>query len=224
MAADKRLIFDKLALGCISYLESFPECRAVTFQGNDPAQNIDYTSWERKHGPFKLPQDLKAFYSIFNGFILSWNVEIGDKIETIGDMRLNKIDNIVKSNVEYFVQDKLPDDVIPPSPKSSTLFVIDNSCPLGEIVLLYRSSSSTVGGDDPEVWLLDQTAQLTYLCRSVTHYLRLLVVHLGIKGWQGAFMDRGWSPSTQLWMNMFCKERLVVDRHYRNDSYSSKRN
>lgn len=224
---DKRATFDRMALGCISYLESFPECRMVSFQGNEPAMASELLAWERRNHPWKLPQDLRAFYSIFNGFNLSWSVEVGDKIETIGEMRLHKVDSITKCTSEFFVQEKLPEDISAPNSKTSTLFLLDPSCPLGEIVLLYRTpvsagsaSAATTAMDDPEVWLLDQSAQLTYMCKSFTHYLRLMVVHLGIKGWQSVFLDSGWSPATQQWMSLFCKERLVVDRHYRNDSLS----
>lgn len=222
MSLDKRKTFDRLALGCISYLESFPECRNVTFQGNEPAQGMDFAGWERRNNPCKLPPDLKAFFSIFNGFILSWNVEVGDKIEVVGEMRLNKLDSIVKCNTEFIVQEKLPEDIVPPTFKSSLLYSIDTACPMGEVVLLYRMNGNVVS-EEPEIWILDQSACLSYLCRSFTHYLRLLVVHLGIKGWQGVFMDQGWSINTQLWMGMYCKERLIVDRHYRGDMKPHKR-
>lgn len=219
--SDKRSTFDRLALGCISYLETFPECRNVAFQGSEPVQSTEVMSWERKNGPCKLPADLKVFYAIFNGFNLTWNIEIGDKIETLGEMRLNKLDTILKTSADFFVQDKLPDEVNAPTAKNCTLFTLDSSCPLGDIVLLYRTGSAAQ--DDPEVWLLDHSAQLSYLCRNLTHYLRLMVVHLGIRGWQGAFTDSGWSPATQTWMNLFCKERLVIDRHYRSDQFQDKR-
>lgn len=233
---DKRSLFDRLALGCITHLESFPECRTITFQGNDGAQSLDFLSWERKNSPFKLPAELKSFYSIFNGFNLSWTVDLGgDRAETVGEMKLNRVENILKNTSDFFVQERLPDEIIPPVPKTCTLFSIDSGCALGEIVLLYRASNSSPVGsgsgagsgagvfEDPEVWLLDQSCQLTYIARTFTHYMRLLVTHLGIKGWQGTFMDNGWPPSTQLWMNLFCKERLVVDRHYRSDLFHEKR-
>jgi hypothetical protein len=230
---EKRDTFDRMALGCISHLEAFSEVRTVLFQGNDPATQLEFISWERKNSPWKLPIDLKSFYSTFNGINLAWSVEIIEKIETIGEMRLNKIDSIVKCNTEYFVQEKLPDEVSPPTPRNSQLFVLDSSCPLGNIVLLYRQNSTTstaspnaptsanplshASVDDPEIWLLDNTATLTYISRNFTQYMRLMVVHLGIHGWQGVFMDNCWPVSTQTWMNIFCKERLIIDRHYRNE-------
>eukprot|EP01031_Cornospumella_fuschlensis_P036532 gene36532-44318_t len=228
-----------MALGVISYLETFPEIRAVAFQGNDPAQGSEIITWERKNSPFKLPADVKAFYSMFNGFNLSWSVEIGEKTETIGEMRINKLDNVVKNATEFFVQEYLPEDVPPPNPKLCTMFVIDSSCSLGEVVLLYRNSNSgatsslqlspgssgnaSSAPEEPEVWLLDHSAQLTFLCKSFTNYMRLMVTHLGIHGWQSVFFDVGWCLSTQHWMQMFCKERLIVDRHYRSEVAADKR-
>eukprot|EP01031_Cornospumella_fuschlensis_P029972 gene29972-36200_t len=195
MTSEKRALFDRMALGVISYLETFPEIRAVAFQGNDPAQGSEIITWERKNSPFKLPADVKAFYSMFNGFNLSWSVEIGEKTETIGEMRINKLDNVVKNATEFFVQEYLPEDVPPPNPKLCTMFVIDSSCSLGEVVLLYRNSNSGTASslqlspgssgnassapEEPEVWLLDHSAQLTFLCKSFTNYMRLMVTHLG---------------------------------------------
>jgi tubulin polyglutamylase complex subunit 2 len=228
--SEKRNIFDRLALGCITYLESFPECRSIAFQGNDAVPSTEVLLWERKH--CKLPSDLKAFYSIFNGFNLSWSIEIGDRVETIGEMRLHKLDNIARCTTEFFVHERLPEDqcISAPSPKTCNLFVLDSSCTLGDIVLLYRinsilvssptASGSTISSqsfsDEPEVWLLDNSARLSYIAKSFTHYLRLMVVHLGIQGWQAVFTD-SWTPTTQHWMNLFCKERLLVDRHYRHE-------
>ncbi|RYH16504.1 SMI1/KNR4 family protein [archaeon] len=236
MSSEKRVLFDRMALGVISYLETFSEIRTVSFQGNEPAQGSEVITWERKNNPYKLPADIKAFYSMFNGFNLSWSVEIGEKTEIIGEMKINKLDNVVKNSTEFFVQEYLPEDVAPPNPKLCAMFVIDSSCSLGEVVLLYRNSHAGSGSgslglqlspgsssntnstpEEPEVWLLDRSAQLTYLCKSFTNYMRLMVTHLGIYGWHSVFLDVGWSLTAQHWMQMFCKERLIVDRHYRHE-------
>ena len=41
--------------------------------------------------------------------------------------------------------------------------------------------------------------------------MRIMVVHLGVHGWQLAFTPDGLPPSAKAWMNLFCKERLTVD-------------
>lgn len=40
------------------------------------------------------------------------------------------------------------------------------------------------------------------------------VLFSGIFGWQYAFTPEGLAGPTKDWMNMFCKERLIVDKHW----------
>lgn len=222
---EKKAAFDRIALGCISHLESFGECRAVIFHGQDPATNYEMTNWEKKNAPLKLPDDLKRFYSIFNGFSLTWSVEITiGKIINIGEMRLNRLDNLVKNPNDFYVNHNLlPKDVTKPDSVNSSLFVFDAAPDVGEMVLLYRyqqASLSLVMTNDqaekltPEVWFLDPTGQLHYVCKSFTQYLRLLVSHLGIYGWHMVFTEEGLPEVTQQWMEFFCRERLIIDRHH----------
>jgi tubulin polyglutamylase complex subunit 2 len=229
---ERRNIFDKFALGCISYLEQCEECRSVTFHGNDPALSHEFTIWERKYTPLKLPEDLKKFYSIMNGFSLQWGVEIGDKLTTIGEMRLNKLDQMSRVSNEHLylatVNQKYMELKSYPDFSKCSIFSIDVSCEFGEVVLLYKSLISTDSNrntssidssnhylSQPEVWLLDNNGGMTYLCSCFTHYFRLLIVHLGMIGWQGIFLDCGLSEITQQWMNIFCRERLYNDLSFR---------
>jgi hypothetical protein len=221
---EKKATFDRIALGCITYLESFAECRAVIFHGQDPASNYEMSNWEKKNSPLKLPEDVKKFYSIFNGFSLTWSVEIvAGKIINIGEMRVNRIDNFVKNNNEFYVNGfNSAKEVSKPAFGDVSLFVFDASPDVGEMVLLYRypssSTSSTITHEQaekitPEVWFLDPTGQLHYVCKSFTQYLRLLVSHLGIYGWQMIYTEEGLPEVTQHWMELFCKERLIIDRN-----------
>lgn len=231
---DRRNIFDRIALGCISYLEHCEDCSTVTFQSNDGAPSHEFLIWDKKHSPFNLPEDLRRFYSIMNGFSMAWTVEVAERSLVIGDMRLNKIENITKCVVDPNLTTAIAlstEAATPLNVADCSLFILDNSCELGDIVLLYRHSditsvSSTTATTAapttkvnamPEVWLLSASGTLTYLCQSFTQYLRLMVVHLGVIGWQGAFTSAGLSEVTQHWMGLFCPERLLVDKQYRAD-------
>lgn len=227
---ERRNIFDQIALGCISHLEQCEECRTVTFQGHDPISSHEILLWERKNAPIKLPEDMKRFYSIMNGFSLNWAVDIDDRLVAVGDLRVLKLDQIIRhpcaeptiaaSSVPFMENRPVPD------PQKCSLFLLDSSCEMGDIVLLYRvpfspdamkhDPDSTVLSQ-PEVWLLDTNGQLHYICASFTQYFRLAVVHLGVLGWQSAFTVDGLSETTQQWMNIFCKERLICDRHLRQE-------
>ena len=230
MQQDRRALFNRVALGCISYLESSEECRSVIFHSPDGAGTHEFASWEKKNSPLKLPEDLKKFYSLFNGFSVTWAVEITSKAVNIGDIRLNRIDQVQRNNSEFYVNSStIPKDVDIPDFTTCTLYTIDSNCEVGEIVLLYRCFITDSGGGSnnisintcqapekliPEIWLFDNSGQLHFICSTFTQYLRLMVAHLGIYGWQLAFTETGMSELTQQWMNVFCKERLIIDRHY----------
>jgi hypothetical protein len=223
---DKRTLFDKTALNVLSFLESCAECNSVDFTAGDELLPHEVLIWEKKNSPFKLPTDLKKFYSIFNGIQLRWNAEIGDKNITIGEIKLKKLDAIEKINSsDYFFDNKWKDVTISlPDMSKSTTFVID-SCDCGEITFMYRSNSanddsyrgeganSSSSFENPEVWFVDRCGRFHYICPSFKQYLRLMVTHLGIRGWQLAFTPEGLPPETQQWMNIFCKERLITDLH-----------
>jgi hypothetical protein len=72
----KRALFDRLALSVISHLEGFDDVTAIDFQAKDGVSDHELAVWERKHSPYKLPSDLRAFYSTLNGFMLNWKVAL----------------------------------------------------------------------------------------------------------------------------------------------------
>ena len=73
---EQKIKFDKIALSCISYLESLEECQICDFHFNDGLLSHEIVMWEKKNFPVKLPTDLRKFYSMFNGVYLGWNVDI----------------------------------------------------------------------------------------------------------------------------------------------------
>mmetsp|Transcript_55 Transcript_55/g.121 ORF Transcript_55/g.121 Transcript_55/m.121 type:complete len:129 (+) Transcript_55:152-538(+) len=89
--------FDKTALSCISYLESFPECRNVNFSCGEGASH-EALLWEKRHKQ-KLPQDLKNFYSLFNGVQLGWNADLSESVQ-VGLIRVNRLEGLQPVAVE----------------------------------------------------------------------------------------------------------------------------
>ncbi len=64
------------------------------------------------------------------------------------------------------------------------------------------------------IWFIDEsTRQWSYICATFSDYMRLMIAHLGILGWQTAFSSGGLAGTTKEWMCVFAKERLVVDLH-----------
>lgn len=242
---DRREAFNRATLSCITYLESFTECRNVNFQCGDGAASHESLLWDKKNAPYKLPKDLKNFYSMFNGVHLSWNVELGGKVVQIGEIRVNRMEAVKPVEVEGTFASALWNDsssTTPPDMSSSAAFILDSHCEIGDVVLMYRTKpagnknsddahdSSTDNQplpldspcyEEPEVWLIDQSSRWHYLCKTFTQYLRLLVIHLGVHGWQLAFTPEGLPNTTEHWMTLFCKERLIIDRYWRERLLSS---
>lgn len=233
---NRREIFDKIALSCISYLESFEECRGIDFQSADGASPHELSLWEKRNAPYKLPNDLKSFYSIFNGVYMGWNVMLGAHLVTGGEIRTNQLSEIQRIPIDgTFDTNKLVSNIAVDSAdiKSFVAFTLDSLSEVGQIVMLYRPSShvrqqTVYDGtgreiinslnheagqyENPEIWFLDVSARWHFLCPTFTQFIRLMVTHLGVYGWQNMFTPEGASSSTRQWMRMFCKERLIIDR------------
>ena len=76
------------------------------------------------------------------------------------------------------------------------------------------SSSSVSLFASTAIWLVDDTTrEWCYICATFSDYMRLLITHLGVLGWQTAFSRQGLRSTTKEWMCIFTKERLVVDLH-----------
>ena len=59
--------------------------------------------------------------------------------------------------------------------------------------------------EKPEIWLLDFSLQWHYLACNFRHYYRMLITHLGIRGWQYLYTQFGLSPEVKV------KIRLIID-------------
>jgi hypothetical protein len=58
-----------------------------------------------------------------------------------------------------------------------------------------------------------------------TDYFRLMIMHLGIPGWQYAFTKVGLDPQTLQWFRFLAPERLAIDmENRRNQEMMNKKN
>jgi len=227
--ASKRTLFDQTCFNVLSYLEKFEEICEIDFIAKDGVQAHDMSYWERKNFPYKLPSDLKAFYGIFNGLSCRWKVEVSGKRVQIGEMLLSQLESISRGTIEG--QHNSPDSNISiMDSKNCVAFALDGfSAEFGSTYLVYKlvePESAVRGGtqidqsnklrssEDPEVWFKDLSARWHFLTYTFTNYMRLLVTHLGIFGWQMAYSPEGLHESTHHWMRFFCMERLCVDLNH----------
>lgn len=231
----KHALFDTIGFNMITYLESFEEVTDIDIVSQVGVQSVELNLWDRKNAPYELPMDVKGFFSLFNGFVLRWKVEIVDREVTMGEIKLNKLDcisPIVLNEGSVFV---LPTDmpsgikVSAPNIQTCAAFSISNNED-GQVALIFRTRPSGVvdlsgretdnarHGDMPEVWFQDMDGKWHFVCFSFSQYMRLCVMHLGIIGWHYIFTPQGISLICRQWMGMFCKERLCVYEHSRSSS------
>ena len=238
---DLKTVFNSSMLNVLTYLENLDDVCGIDCKLSIGASNADILNWEKKNMPYKLPNDLKLMFSLFNGFNLKWKVNTGLQLLDIGYMNVNKIDNVIRIPVEGGnASGNGSDNAFDAA--TSAGFLIDSHTVHGQIILLYKSKcelSSSTGAnnascastgtkaiassnsslhvlnlDSPEIWLQDTSSKFHYLTYNFTSFLRLMVMHLGIVGWPLVFTPYGITPSTYQWMNIYCKERLILDIHW----------
>lgn len=233
MSESKKELFDRALMRCLTQLENFDECKSIEFLVCDGLNSSDFVVWESRNVPCKLPEDFKHFYSLFNGFSVSWTSRLGEKSIVVGELSLNKIQEISKIPLEgIFISSSWKGrTIISPDPRNSVAFII-NSCLSGDVVFLlkripaenenYANINSRNSGSIAEIWLVDLSYRWHFICNTFSDYLRLLVLHLGIIDWQLAYTPEGLPNETLNWMNIFCKERLCVDMFHHNDLKQNK--
>eukprot|EP00602_Paraphysomonas_sp_CaronLab_P009283 CAMPEP_0185036468 /NCGR_PEP_ID=MMETSP1103-20130426/29528_1 /TAXON_ID=36769 /ORGANISM="Paraphysomonas bandaiensis, Strain Caron Lab Isolate" /LENGTH=184 /DNA_ID=CAMNT_0027574011 /DNA_START=176 /DNA_END=727 /DNA_ORIENTATION=- len=138
--------FDDLAFNMLTYLETFDEVCDIEFVSHDGLQSVEFNIWERKNNPIELPWDMKGFYELFNGFVLRWKVLYIDQEITVGEIKLNKIENIASIPMQghFMPADVSGLKILPPDLKSSVAFSFASS-EEGQVVLLYRNSTEPNG-------------------------------------------------------------------------------
>ena len=217
------LLFNNIAFNIISYLETFLEISEINFFSSLPLKNHEINFYEKKILPFEFPSDFKRFLFLFNGLHLKWKIKIQEQNLLIGEIKINKLDQILPIQIEgQFLTTKVNDlEIVIPDSKTSIGYVFSIS-EEGMVVFLYRdlqqqrtSTSSSSSSSFPEIWFVDNLKRWHFVCFSFTQYLRLAVLHLGIIGWHGIYTPEGITMTTRQWMSLFCRERLCVYQNQR---------
>jgi len=103
----------------------------------------------------------------------------------------------------------------------------------GQVCLLYApksgkdttpntTSTNTFIFNSPEVWFQDCACRWHYIAATLPQYLRLLTLHMGILGWLFVYTPEGIPPVTYQWLNIYCKERLILDTYWLNRIHKPK--
>ncbi|XP_050768972.1 tubulin polyglutamylase complex subunit 2 isoform X4 [Gymnogyps californianus] len=174
---------DKLTLGVTRILETSPGVAEVTFVEKEPAERHTIISWEQKNSCI-LPEDLRNFYLMTDGFQMTWSV---------------KTDDLEDDTDEEGDGDK-PEK--PHFDSRSLIFELDPCNGNGKVCLVYKHAKPVVS-TDTEIWFLDRALYWHFLTKTFTAYYRLLITHLGLPQWQYAFTSYGVSPQAKQWFNMY---------------------
>ena len=163
----RRALFDSVSLNVISKLENFDAISTIEFRTEDGTTANQISDWGKFNAPLTLPDDLISFYSMFNGINLRWDVMIGLKSVTVGQIKLHELNQMAKISSMHLAA-----------------FSLSTQASVGDIALVYISDSKC--DDDiysvkTEIWFHDVSSNWHYICQSFTHLLRLMVAHLGRK-------------------------------------------
>ncbi|XP_015421043.1 PREDICTED: tubulin polyglutamylase complex subunit 2 [Myotis davidii] len=140
----------------------------------------EVTIIENSHLPMKknncvLPEDIKNFYLVTNGFHMTWSVKL--------DASENQPEK-------------------PHFDARSVIFELDPCNGNGKVCLVYKKGKPALA-QDTEIWFLDRALYWHFLTDTFTAYYRLLLTHLGLPQWQYAFTSYGISPQAKQWFNMY---------------------
>ncbi|XP_036892466.1 tubulin polyglutamylase complex subunit 2, partial [Sturnira hondurensis] len=208
---------EKLTLGITRILESSPGVTEVTIREKPPAERHMISSWEQKNNCV-LPEDVKNFYLMTNGFQMTWSVKLDEHTIPLGSMEINSIAKLTQLNQSsmYSLPNAptladLEDDTQeacenqPKKPhfdSRSVIFELDPCNGNGKVCLVYKNGKPALA-KDTEIWFLDRALYWHFLTETFTSYYRLLITHLGLPQWQYAFTNYGVSPQAKQWFNMY---------------------
>ncbi|XP_044099071.1 tubulin polyglutamylase complex subunit 2 isoform X1 [Neovison vison] len=208
---------EKLTLGITRILESSPGVTEVTIIEKPPAERHMISSWEQKNNCV-LPEDVKNFYLMTNGFHMTWSVKLDEHTIPLGSMAINSISKLTQLNQSsmYSLPNAptladLEDDALEASENQpekphfdsrSVIFELDPCNGNGKVCLVYKRGKPALA-QDTEIWFLDRALYWHFLTDTFTAYYRLLITHLGLPQWQYAFTSYGISPQAKQWFNMY---------------------
>ncbi|XP_045383630.1 tubulin polyglutamylase complex subunit 2 [Lemur catta] len=208
---------EKLTLGVTRILESSPGVTEVTILEKVPAERHMISSWEQKNNCM-MPEDLKNFYLMTNGFHMTWSVKLDEHTIPLGNMTINSISKLTQLNQSsmYSLPNAptladLEDDTHeasedqPEKPhfdSRSVIFELDSCNGNGKVCLVYKTGKPALA-QDTEIWFLDRALYWHFLTDTFTAYYRLLITHLGLPQWQYAFTSYGISPQAKQWFSMY---------------------
>ncbi|XP_032776840.1 tubulin polyglutamylase complex subunit 2-like [Daphnia magna] len=158
-----------LTLDLSTYLQSIQGIVDLKLDEKYGCETLALLHWEQLHS-ILLPDEVKNFYLASNGFELTWKFRIADHNYPVGKMHINVLTELCPVNEPFKSPDKYDG--------STRLFVIDTNFSQGSVVLLI-----TKGTMNSSVHYLSSQGQLHQIAESLTAYLRLMLLYMGLPDW-----------------------------------------
>uniref|UniRef100_A0A8C0KGD6 Uncharacterized protein n=1 Tax=Canis lupus dingo TaxID=286419 RepID=A0A8C0KGD6_CANLU len=94
---DCKLHLEKLTLGITTSSNISPGVTEATIIEKPPAERHMISSWEQKNNCI-LPEDVKNFNLMTNGFHMTWSVKLDEHTIPLGSMAINSISKLTQLN------------------------------------------------------------------------------------------------------------------------------
>ncbi|XP_078407463.1 tubulin polyglutamylase complex subunit 2 isoform X2 [Cetorhinus maximus] len=167
-----------------------------------------------------LPEDLRNFYQMTDGFLMTWSIKFDGNNMQLGTMVINSISTLCRlgtssiyslpnaptlDDLENDTDDEGKEEPLekPHFNSQCRIFELDCCNGNGKVCLVYKNIQSGVVSSHAEIWFLDRALYWHFLTDTFTAYYRLMLVHLGLPQWQYALTKYGISPQAKQWFNMY---------------------
>jgi hypothetical protein len=145
------------------------------------------------NSPWRLPSDLVALLTGADGLTLRWAAPLPLQLREVGIVSVNGLE-------------KLTPVAGAPSCHADA-FALTSLPGYGTTALCYPAS-----GAPPEVWFRTMAGEWHVLAHSFADWLRLVLTHCGIRGWEYALGAAGLDPETEQLLRTVAPRRLAIDR------------
>jgi hypothetical protein len=159
-----------------------------------PASDFETDSRSlQANAPWRLPSDLVALLTGADGFTMRWATPLPLQLREVGIVSVNGLQKLVP---------------VAGAPSGMAgAFALTSLPGYGTTALCYLEA-----GTLPEVWFRNMAGEWHVLARSVGDWLRLVLTHGGIRGWEYALSAAGLDPETEQLLRMIAPRRLAIDR------------
>jgi uncharacterized protein YbaR (Trm112 family) len=194
---------DTMLSGLLDYLRDLPGTCEIKYQRKSALSVQQIEDWEQHHRVM-LPRDIKGFFSISDGIVVTWNSQIMYPVEQLGKINICSLSETIPFTTESSAHTELLH-----APEGYTsAFIIENCGDYGKVCLCYSSTRAQVWFycNDDQNWY--------YIADSFSAYFRLCLCTLGVKGWQMGYTLKGFPGWTMNWMCFYSPQVASMIRSY----------